>query len=170
MVYTLAFPIIYCMAHVVQLKTIQNPTINCSEKRSKFLRSGKWHEEQFSSSQKACNQRTSAASFPRPSVFSFSFSQTKTKLSMGLCHRPTPNKLYPFGCECGCGCPSNANVLAVCESNFRSCPQLKSNIIWSRRKHRIELNFYDVFAKWLHKSQISQTGSESGVRYKCRYR
>jgi len=51
--------------------------------------------------------------------------------------------------------------LAVCESNFRSCPQLKSNIIWSRRKHRIELNFYDVFAKWLHKSQIFQTGSDS---------
>jgi len=104
-------PIIYCMAHVVQLKTIQNPTINCSEKRSKFLRSGKWHEEQLSSSQKACNQRTSAASFPRPSVFSFS--QTKTKLSMGLCHPPTPNSCIhlvanvdvdaPLQCECvGC--------------------------------------------------------------------
>lgn len=113
---------VYCMAHVVQLKTKQNPRINCSAKGQSF-----W------------GQANGTWSFPHPRrpainalpqlVFlgfphlqpSFPNSQPKTEMSMGPIPILPPH-LYPFGCKyagAGAGaCASDANVFGCLWKQF----------------------------------------------------
>lgn len=113
---------VYCMTHVVQLKTKQNPRINCSAKGQSF-----W------------GQANGTWSFPHPRrpainalpqlVFlgfphlqpSFPNSQPKTEMSMGPIPILPPH-LYPFGCKyAGAGAgvgASDANVFGCLWKQF----------------------------------------------------
>lgn len=89
------------------IKNETKPKNKLQRKRSKFLRSGKWHME-FPSSQKACNQRTSAASFPRLSPFAAFFPQqpAQNRNVNGPHSDPAPPfvSIWLQICWCWCWC------------------------------------------------------------------